>query len=920
MQHVADFHAACWHAAGLVAATLFLGACSTPQEGGVFERTPRLDWDRTFLSPPIIDEPLLRCGTSVTVRGYGPEAFVEIFADGAVIGSAVTGMGPHPDRETIDVDPALDAGQTVTVRQTLDGATSADSEPVVVKDHTEVYPSGLPRPNFPALHLYDCGIATVLDQLPPGGELRVFAADPAPGSTPALVGQRRGVEERQVLGIGPAFEVGDFVTAESQICDVVSPTSETHEVQPAPTTLPTPEISDIWDGGKWLSAHSLVNGTRVTIKNAGTTIGGGGAPSGHVRFPLEPPVSAGDPIEVVQELCGVESAPGTTTVRRCSEFPPVHMRAPRAGDTEIRLIDPVPGARIRIFASGQEIGDGGGSVIQLDRPLVDGEVVIAVQSLDGCIASMSNVVRVGEALEDPSQPGLCGRVERWEYGHARDRNRRTTDVSSYFNSPDSSVTTPMNAVPLHGVVRFPDGPGPFPLVLIVHGNHSPLELSYPGYDYLLDLLASHCMIAVSVEEDFLNGWVSGEMDARAIVLLRHLQLWREWNQTPGHRFFTKVDMSRVGLAGHSRGGEAVLVAEHFNTSLDDPTDPEHDFGFGIRGSYAIAPVDGQIEGSPITMRGADYFVMHGTHDGDVQSFPGHKAYDRAHPVTEGTADFKGLLWVYGADHSQWNTVWAPSGDPSAITPTSHKISVAAQQKLGKAFLAAFFLSSLNGWHEYNDLVAAEVTFSSLPGFVTWVTQYQDPARLFLNHYEEDDDEATGSPPTGVMNAVEGTFSPYEDIPFDDHGAPHFLWQQTDGLVLGWDGGDERRLVIKVTAAETDVLAGYRRLGFRAGQTHDETSPPKNPAGVNKDFRVQLRFSGGQGPSVRVSDYVRLPYPEEVGNTWAGTKTVMQTVRIPWQDLYGSTFNLATDRPREIVFLFEEQGTGLVVIDEIQFTD
>lgn len=919
MRHVGDLRAARRQAVGLMAATLFLGACATPQKGGVFKRTPNLDWDRTFLSPPIIDEPLLRCGTSVTVYGYVPEAFVEVFANGALIGSVVTGMGLRPDRETINVNPSLGMGQTVTAQQTFEGATSDPSEPVIVKDHTEVYPSGLPQPNFPALHLYDCGIATVLDQLPQGGELRVFAADPAPGSTPSLVGQRKGVDQRQVLGIGPAFNVGDVVTAESQICDVVSRASERHEVQPAPT-LPTPEISDMWDGGKWLSAHSLVNGTRVTITNAGTTIGGGGAPSGHVRFRLDPPVSAGDPPEVVQELCGVESPPGTTTVRPCSEFPPVRMRAPRAGDSEIRLIDPVDGARIRIFASGQEIGDGGGSVVQLDRPLVEGEVVIAVQSLDGCIASTSHVVTVGEGLEDPSQAGLCGQVKRWEYGHAGDRDRRTTDVASYFNSPDPSVTTPMNAVPLHGVVRFPDGPGPFPLVLIVHGNHSPLEFSYPGYDYLLDLLASHCMIAVSVEEDFLNGWVSGEMDARAIVLLRHLQLWREWNQTPGHRFFTKVDMSHVGLAGHSRGGEAVLVAEHFNTSLDNPADPEHDFGLGIRGCYAIAPVDGQIEGSPITMRGADYFVMHGTHDGDVQSFPGHKAYDRAHPVTQATDDFKGLLWVYGADHSQWNTVWAPSGDPYEITPTSHKISAADQRQLGKAFLVAFFLSSLNGWHEYNDLVAAEVTFSSLPGSVTRVTQYQDPTRLFLNHYEEDDDEATGSPPTGVTNHVEGTLSPYQDIPFDDHGAPHFLWQQTDGLVLGWDGSDERRLVVELTADETDVLAGFRRLAFRTGQTHDETSPPKNPAGINKDFRVQLRFVGGQGPSVRVSDYVRLPYPEEVGNTWAGTKTVMQTVRIPWKDLYGSSFNLGRDRPRAIVFLFEEQGTGLVVIDEIQFTD
>src|SRR5262249_54857865 len=156
--------------------------------------------------------------------------------------------------------------------------------------------------------------------------------------------------------------------------------------------------------------------------------------------------------------------------------------------------------------------------VALIRPLVDGEELIVTQSLGNCTAQKAWRVRVGRGLDDPTVTGPCSKVESFEYGQQGDSDRRTTDVSSYFNSPDSDVSVPMNAVPLHGVGRIPAGPGPFPLVLIVHGNHDPTQPSYPGYDYLLDLLASHCMIAVSVEEDFLNGWVNGEMDARGIVL------------------------------------------------------------------------------------------------------------------------------------------------------------------------------------------------------------------------------------------------------------------------------------------------------------------------------------------------------------------------------------------------------------------
>ena len=73
------------------------------------------------------------------------------------------------------------------------------------------------------------------------------------------------------------------------------------------------------------------------------------------------------------------------------------------------------------------------------------------------------------ARDDPAARGRC-QVNRWEYGAPGSADLRTTDVSAYFNSPDVSVTVPMSAVPLHAVVRYPSGIGPFPLVLIVHGN------------------------------------------------------------------------------------------------------------------------------------------------------------------------------------------------------------------------------------------------------------------------------------------------------------------------------------------------------------------------------------------------------------------------------------------------------------------
>src|SRR5262249_25187404 len=46
------------------------------------------------------------------------------------------------------------------------------------------------------------------------------------------------------------------------------------------------------------------------------------------------------------------------------------------------------------------------------------------------------------------------------------------------------------AFPLNGRVWYPEGGGPFPLVLVVHGNHRMEDYSDPGYAYLGELLAS----------------------------------------------------------------------------------------------------------------------------------------------------------------------------------------------------------------------------------------------------------------------------------------------------------------------------------------------------------------------------------------------------------------------------------------------
>jgi hypothetical protein len=225
------------------------------------------------------------------------------------------------------------------------------------------------------------------------------------------------------------------------------------------------------------------------------------------------------------------------------------------------------------------------------------------------------------ALPDPSQAGSYT-VKTLFYGSGQDRHRAEygAGVDMVTGPVDGSALVERwtglrtgywgfgpQALPLNGRVWYPEGEGPFPLVLIAHGNHAMEDFSDPGYAYLGELLASRGFILVSLDENFLNlspfadaliiSSLKEENDLRGWLLLEHLRVWRDWNATPDNPFYQKVDLDNVALMGHSRGGEAVAVAAAFNNLpyYPDNATVRFDYGFNIRSVVAIAPIDGQYK-------------------------------------------------------------------------------------------------------------------------------------------------------------------------------------------------------------------------------------------------------------------------------------------------------------------------------------
>jgi len=295
------------------------------------------------------------------------------------------------------------------------------------------------------------------------------------------------------------------------------------------------------------------------------------------------------------------------------------------------------------------------------------------------------------------------------------------------------------SLPVNGYVWYPEGDGPFPLALIVHGNHSMQDFSDVGYAYLGELLASRGIIFASVDENFLNfSWsdipegLDEENDARGWMLLEHLRAWQTWNTDESNPFYKKIDTTKLALLGHSRGGEAVAHAALLNKMpyyYDDATIPL-DFNYEIQSIVAIAPVDGQYEpgDARTALKDINYLVLHGAQDADVMSFAGSKQYERI-TFSDNTDYFKSGIYIQGANHGQFNTSWGDN-DTGGFMPTKFLnntplLSKEDQEKIAQVYISAFLETTLKDNTKYKPL------FTDARKGKDWL-----PETIYLNQYED----------------------------------------------------------------------------------------------------------------------------------------------------------------------------------------
>ncbi|MFV2044690.1 MAG: hypothetical protein ACC700_15825 [Anaerolineales bacterium] len=570
-------------------------------------------------------------------------------------------------------------------------------------------------------------------------------------------------------------------------------------------------------------------------------------------------------------------------------------------------------------------------------PLIPGEYDVVVDfgntpaETSTTYVTDSNFDTPVDFLDGADQIGFIVAKDPHERGMPPAAGTYAIGERSYSNDDFLTTLGSASDVDLRAVVRYPAvtagantavAAGTHPLFVIEHGNHLTCEVlrdgrdpydvlgtipwvdflallyeyddcpqrkpNHEGYMELLNVLASHGIIAVSIDAyDLTSCTTSGcrpqWIPERGELILKHLELWAHLNdstQFPSYpdyfsaEFNGHVDMNKISVSGHSRGGEASVAAYMINAASAMP--------FSIGSVSSIAPVDGQSYVLP----DVPYFVILPAADDDVWNLSGARIYDRAGSATTPVADstVKSSIHVYGANHNFFNTVWAADGDDS-WTPRDNFIAATDQQELGAAYLAAFTRVHLLGQTVYQDMLRGQLVFPSTAGYKIYPTHHEK------QHSKVESGTAAGTPSGGATEAVISGPSVHS----------------TQAVTLGWSSSG---------AEYTYALSGfdaspYEVLSFRAAQTNSGT----NPASGSQEFRIELR-SGTKMKAVFINRFDPIPQPY---NRLGGDHNVMNTVRIPLHSFIMNKTEVDLTNLDSIRFLFSNPSQGEIYVDDIEFS-
>ena len=502
---------------------------------------------------------------------------------------------------------------------------------------------------------------------------------------------------------------------------------------------------------------------------------------------------------------------------------------------------------------------------------------------------------------------------------------------------------------------------PYPVLVFLHGNHATcgrfegagagrfdinvqytftgtcppgyvVVPSHDGYAYLADRLASWGYIVVSINANRGVNAAPGPADDRGLnlrrgrLILRHLQRLSEWNAAGGAPaslgFDVRgtLDLSHLGMLGHSRGGEGVRAAYNQYRDPGSPW-PARIGPVGFEGIFEIGPVDGQTS-RILNADGTSWNVLLPMCDGDVFNLQGVRPFDRMLLIrNEATPTPKSTFTVWGANHNFYNTEWQVSDSPGCLGHKrlfDHLIGSPDQRSTALAGVMAFFRAHVGAGADPSLASLFNPQFE-LPASLAGITRvdrgYSDSANLSVTKTFDDFDQPSGFNSSGAANTASNVTV--------THGAIANHSSQQRVAQIAWRAaGSETFFQSNWTAPGAgQSVAAYKTLDFRVARQCGDAGCTKTDQQWQADTNFSVRLVAADGtlsPAIPIANFLTLTGPVGGLVTFIGTSPhpILQTIRVPLAAFGKGAF---TKSLRGVRFTFDDTKADEIFIGNIRLS-
>jgi hypothetical protein len=523
----------------------------------------------------------------------------------------------------------------------------------------------------------------------------------------------------------------------------------------------------------------------------------------------------------------------------------------------------------------------------------------------------------------------------------------TTISQSMFPEDNRFHNMPVR---LNGIIAAPSGEdGPYPVVLILHGNHPGCPVpegdmvdrwpcdpgverrNYVGFDYLVKNLAAEGYVALSININAEYTFGFGEpipFERLKQLVDLHLEALATAGGAGMNNFGVelegRVDLSRMAFIGHSQGAEgAFWLIQQADLEMPDAFSK---VGYGpVYGLLMIASAANWAgaEGARLPLA-----AILPSCDRDVFNQDGQLYYEITRLDPE-QSSWASSIWLERANHNYFNQTLSDEAVSRPDRPDCEPLLAPETQRdflsdYSLAFFTKIFTEDPTAMERLGMDSQAYVTdeLFGLPVRLAAVVARSErlPLLVPFTEAELETNLAGGSVTTEGLTTFyceAGYYTPFVKPGSEPCKRVNLVIPGNPAMiVVSWDrqGGE-----LRFSLPEESDLSEFTAISLRAAIDPLSTL---NQAGESQTFTVQLVDQQGNSASVVTrADEPALRFPEgyEVENdTFDGGmftgRVPLISIRIPLSGFAGVNFSEVS----EIVILFDQTTSGSLFMSDIEF--